>query len=211
MTGKQSLRIPQPYRDRVLARGRAKYLLGLLSRLSIYLRDELIRRYARLRGARIGRNSILTWGLARKANANLTIGEDTVVEAVDLDLRDKIEIGDHVVVNRDVTILRVSHHIDGDTRYGTKYYPPLIIEPYSWLATGCRILPGVTQIAAGTVVGAYSVLVGNTQPNGVYAGNPAILRRLHDTRFEELVVCSLRGGDFMYYLQAKSSGNAISG
>lgn len=210
MIDKNRLQIPTAYRDRVLERGRAKYLLGLLSRISIYLRHEIIRSCARMRGARIGRNSILTWKLALRANANLTVGEDTIIETADLDLRDEIIIADHVIINRDVSILRVSHYIDDDTRYGTRYYPPLKIESYSWLATGCKILPSVTEIASGTVVGAYSILAGNTRSNGVYTGNPAVLKRSHNTVFNNLVVCSLQGGDLRYYLQAKSRGNVVS-
>lgn len=210
MTDSNRLRIPPVYRDRVLERGRAKYVLGLLSRIFIYFRYEIIRGYARFRGARIGKNSIISWRLALRANPKLTVGEDSVIEADDLDLRGEIIIADHVIINREVSIIRVSHRIDDDTRYGTRYYPPLKIESYSWLATGCKILPSVTEIASGTVVGAYSVLAKNTRSNGVYAGNPAILKRLHNTIFNDLVVCSLMGGDLKYYLQAKSGGNAVS-
>lgn len=42
----------------------------------------------------------------------------------------------------------------------------------SWIGMGSLILPGVT-IAEGCIIGAGSVVIKNTEPNGLYAGNPA--------------------------------------
>lgn len=46
------------------------------------------------------------------ANSNLIIGDDCAIDAKSLDLRGKIIIGNHVIINSDVEIIRVSHHID---------------------------------------------------------------------------------------------------
>lgn len=176
----------------------------MLSRIRLYLKYGLIRMYARIRGAYIGRNSIITWKLACRANKNLVIGNDRIVESWNIDLRSKVEICDNVIINRDVVIIRVSHYIDNDKSFTTRFYPDLKIEMYCWLCTGCIILPSVNTIAEGSVVGAYSVLTKSTIPMGVYAGNPAILKRLHNTNFEDLVVSSLMGGDLFYYVKAKN-------
>jgi len=116
-----------------------------------------------------------------------------------------VKISDFVIINKGVSIIRVGHYIDDCPTFATRYYPDLKIESYSWLCTGCRILPSVETIREGTVVGAYSVLTKDTEQMGVYAGSPAILRKRHNTKFEDLVVPSLMGGDFVYYIKARGS------
>lgn len=193
------------YIKRIQERSVFKYIIGLLARIRLYLKYDLIRRYARIRGASIGQNTIITWKLARRANKNLVIGNDCIVEAWDFDLRSKIEICNNVIINRDVTIIRVSHYIDDDKNYTTRFYLDLKIERYCWLCTGCKILPSVNTIMEGSVVGAFSVLTKDTEPMGVYAGNPAILKRIHNTLFEDLVVTGLCGGDLLFYVRARRS------
>ncbi len=194
---------PPEYVKRVKERSLLKFLLGFVSRLRLYCKYALIRGIARIKGAEIGVNAILSFELARKANSNLVVGRDSIVEATDLDLRGKVIIADRVIINREVSIIRVGHYIDEDTSFTTRYYPPLKIESYSWLATGCRILPSVTKIAQGSVIGAYAVLAKNTTPMGVYSGNPAEKRREHNSLFSDLIVPSLVGGDFEYYTSAR--------
>jgi len=75
------------YTTKVIQRSSVKYLLGLCSRFILFLKYGLIRWYARMKGAEIGRNSIITWKLAKRANKNLVIGNDVIVEAWDIDLR----------------------------------------------------------------------------------------------------------------------------
>lgn len=48
------------YNKKINERSIFKYFLGLLSRIRLYLKYGLIRMYARIRGAYIGRNSIIT-------------------------------------------------------------------------------------------------------------------------------------------------------
>ena len=67
------------------------------------------------------------------------------------------------------------------------------------LATSCVILPSVTRIETQSIIGAFSVLVRNSNEDGVYSGNPAKELRKHEGRFDKLVVCSLKGGDYNYY------------
>lgn len=49
---------------------------------------------------------------------------------------------------------------------------PVIIKKGCWIGMGSIILPGVT-IAEGCIVAAGTVIVRDTEPNGLYAGNPA--------------------------------------
>lgn len=176
--------------------------MGLIVRLRTWLKFYVIRMIAVLNGAKVGKNVNMSLRLAMKANRNLVIGADVIIETSDIDLRDKVVIKDHVIINKHVSITRLSHFIDNNHEFTTRYYRPLIIESYSWLATGCHVLPSVDVIAKGSVIGAYSVLTKNTTEMDVVAGNPAKVIRKHNTLFDELVVCSLQGGDLMYYIKA---------
>jgi maltose O-acetyltransferase len=51
------------------------------------------------------------------------------------------------------------------------------IEEGCWIGSGVTILPGVT-VRQGCVIGAHSLVTKNTEPNGLYVGNPA--RRIRD-------------------------------
>ncbi|WP_168207234.1 acyltransferase [Tardiphaga sp. vice278] len=94
-----------------------------------------------------------------------------------------IEIGNHVLIGSNVTISSGKHPIDG-------HFPPvfarptipgkIIIEDDVWIAANAVILPGV-RLAKGTVVGANSVIVKDTEPYSVMAGVPAkLLRYRHE-------------------------------
>lgn len=154
-------------------------------------------------GAKIGNSSIIVWGLAKKANSNLEVGCDTIIETAELDLRNKIIIGNHCIINDKVEILRVSHNIDNCTDFSIRYYPPLVVGNYSWLATGCKILPSCCNIGDNVVIGAYSVVVADANCNCIYSGFPARLLREKNSRFEDLLVTSMKGGDFSYYRKGK--------
>ena len=154
-------------------------------------------------GAKIGDNTVISYRLACKANSNLSIGNNVVIETDDIDLRAPIVINDNVIINKCVSILRVSHNIDNDTTYSTKYYPTLIIDKYSWLATGCKLLPSVTKLSKCTVCAAYSVLHSNTDEMGVYSGNPAILLKYHNSLFTDMPVPYLKTCDYKLYKMAR--------
>lgn len=190
---------PAHYINRLSQRTFAVNVIGLFVRIVYFTKYLGIRLIARLRGAKIGHNTILTLKLAFKANENLVIGNDVVCKTEDIDLRSPVIIKDNVIINKGVSIIRVSHYIDNDKRFTSKYYKPLTIESYSWLATGCRILPSCFFISCGSVIGAYSVVCKNTEQQGVYSGNPAVLIRRHNTLFVDLIISTLGGGDLRYY------------
>ena len=162
-----------------------------------------------MKGAQIGEGTVLSWNVVKMANGNLIVGEDCAIDAEQLDLRAKIIIGNHVIINRGVCILRVSHFINDNHQFTTRLYPELVIEDYCWLATGTKVLPQVTQISKGSCCGAFSVIVKNTEEMGVYGGNPAHLLKKHNTVFDELVVCSLMGADFPYYKAARNYSDSV--
>lgn len=188
------------YVKRIKNRTFKRFFLGLLVRLFLYFMFWVNRQIARCKGAKVGHSSIIPLGLALKANANLVVGEDVIIESEHLDLRSKIIIEDHCIIGKGVSILRVSHYLD--STFTTKYYKPLVIESYSWLATGAKVLPSCELISKGTVIGAWSVVVHNTLPSCIYSGFPAKKLKDRPTLFDDLVVVSLKGGDLLSYIKA---------
>lgn len=193
--------IPQTYHDRISSRSVVRKLIGLVPRVFIFVKYALYRLIARIRGAKVGHDSVLSFHTAITANRNLSIGEDCVVFAKHLDLRGAITIKDHVIINKDVTILRLSHSLESSA-FETIGYPGLVIDDYAWLATGASVLPQVTRIGQGTVCAAFSVVSKNCEDDTVYAGNPASAVKSRALRHSELVVCSLNGADLRYYLKS---------
>lgn len=198
----KGISIPQKYKERIQSQRTLRFLLGLIIRFFIYTKYAFFRIYAQQKGAIIGDSSMISWKLAKKANKNLIVGRNVIVESSDLDLRGKIEIEDNCIINKGVTILRVSHYIDDNTEFSTRYYPPLVIKSYSWLCTGSHILPNVTLIQEGTIVSAFSILSKNTLPMDVIGCNGSVLRK-HNARFANIIVPSLKGGDLKYYISAR--------
>jgi putative colanic acid biosynthesis acetyltransferase WcaF len=50
---------------------------------------------------------------------------------------------------------------------------PIVVEHGAWIGAFAKVAPGTT-IAAGSVLSLGSVALSNTEPWGVYAGNPAV-------------------------------------
>lgn len=194
--------LPQYYIDGIKERDSFRYFKGLVIRLLLNLKYSLYRNCARKKGASIGKNVIIPLKLALKANSNLIIGDDVICETSNLDLRGKICIESYNIINKDVSILRVSHFIDDDNKFTTRYYPELTIESYSWLCTGCNILPNVTTISKGSVISAFCILSHNTNEMDVI-GKDGNFHRKHNSLFKDLVVPSLKGGDYYYYKEAR--------
>lgn len=198
-------KLPSWYISSIKKRSRFKYIVGLIFRLLVYCKYSLYRFIAELSGAKIGDNTVIPFRLACTANSNLSIGENVIIESSDIDLRAPIRIEDNVIINRDVTIIRLSHNIDNDSCYSLKRYPDLHIQSYSWLATGCKVMPSVSNISKGTICSAFSVLHKSTEEMGVYTGNPAYLLKTHNSLFIDMIVPYLKTCDYKYYKMARKS------
>ena len=79
--------ISKDYENKVKSRSTLRYYIGLMVRFSFNIKYCFFRWVARCNGAIVGRNTLLTWKLAQRANRNLVIGEDCVIETANLDLR----------------------------------------------------------------------------------------------------------------------------
>ena len=90
-----------------------------------------------------------------------------------------ITIGNNVAIACNVSLLTTNHSYEDESRRGGQVIPkPGIIEDGAWIGANCIILPG-TKITKGCVIAAGSVVKGETEPNSIYAGNPAkIIKKL---------------------------------
>ncbi len=187
------------YEERIYNRSLLHYIVGLYPRLKQYLKYSINRAMARHKGATIANNAIIHWSLAKRANKNLTVGRSSIIEKTAfLDLRSKVSIGNNVIINGDVTILRASHDVDDP--YFATIFNDLIIEDYAWICTGCVVMPQTSVIGKGAIVGAYSVLTTKeVQPMQIMAGNPAKVVKQRKNVHHKLVTEYMKGGDFRLY------------
>jgi len=96
-----------------------------------------------------------------------------------------VRIGNNVLIARghvfigalhrydDISIPMVEQEPKGDDKWGD----PTIVEDDVWIGINVVILPGV-KISKGCIIGAGSIVTKNTEPYGVYVGNPARLLRI---------------------------------
>ena len=92
----------------------------------------------------------------------LSIGRETFLGRVKLNIHDEVKIGNRVCINDGVEILTASHDVT-DSNWK---------EDYAWIGTGAMILPGVT-IGHGAVVGARAVVSKSVEAGAIVVGNPA--------------------------------------
>ena len=136
-----------------------------------------------------------------KANKNLTIGERCSIETSFIDLREKVTIGNDVIINFQVTIIRQSHDYN-DQNFRTTGYSLEILD-WAWLCTQILILPNCKVIGKGAIIGAGSVLNKSINQMEIFSGNPAIFIKNRKQIPEDLFMPSLQGRDFLEFLKAR--------
>src|ERR1051326_8585641 len=126
----------------------------------------------RLRGAQIGRGSIIA--PARIGSCSkLSIGENSFIGRVTMQVHAEITIGSNVCINDDVRLISATHDVRDPA--WPLVAKPITIADYAWIATGATILAGV-RIGRGAVVGASAVVTRDIPDYAVAAGNPARIR-----------------------------------
>ena len=190
------------YEEYVNSKSKIRWILGCIMRLRTYLKYQNRVRIARRNGADIGESVVMPLRLAKIANKNLTIGKSTSIQSVNLDLRSKISIGDHVIIGVGNQIITTSHDIDSPD-WEPKHYG-IEIEDYVWISSNCLILPSCRKIGRGAVIGAGSVVVRDVPPMAVMSGNPAQEIRKRKTIHSDLIVEGLLGGDFKTYKNSRT-------
>lgn len=191
------------YQKKIKGRTYLQYLKGLIIRWVIYSRYERYARKARKRGAIIGESVIISKELAKMANHNLTIGSHSVVMTSQLDLRNPIIFGSHVIMGASSKILTTSHDIDSeefDIKNGG-----IVIEDYAWIPSKILILPSCHRIGYGAVVSSGSCVICDVESMSVVGGNPAKEFKKRKCVHSNLVVEGLQAGDYLIYKQTWES------
>ena len=99
-----------------------------------------------------------------------------VADGVTLYNMASITIGDYCVISQGAHLCAGSHDIDSSNfQLITK---PILLNSYAWVCAEAFVGPGV-NIAEGCVLGARAVVVKSiVEPWTVWAGNPAVMKRL---------------------------------
>lgn len=195
------------YQRGIASRTKIRYLKGLVPRYISCLQNICIVWLARRRGAKIGECVTMPYKLAKKANANLIIGDHSSIQTERLDLRARIVIGNHVIIGADVEIITVSHAVDSPDWEHKPY--GITIGDYCWLATRAFVLPSCQKIEKGAICAAGSVVVRNVAAMEIVAGNPAKLLRMRKQVHVDLCVESLLGNDYLAYVEAYRQRNSV--
>ena len=118
-----------------------------------------------------------------RGEGSITIGDNVGISGATIYARDRIEIGDNVLIGVNTKIFDNDFHpIDAEQRkngdYSCLISKPVIIENDVFIGCNCIILKG-THIGKECVIGAGSVVHGEFPDKCVIAGNPAkIVKRL---------------------------------
>lgn len=126
----------------------------------------------KLFGAKIGRGVVIKPSINIKYPWNIEIGDNSWIgENAWLDSLDKIIIGKNCCISQG-TYFCTGNHDWTDPTFGL-IVKPIIVEDGAWVGARATILPGVT-IKSHSIINAGSVLVRDTEPYMIYAGNPAV-------------------------------------
>jgi acetyltransferase-like isoleucine patch superfamily enzyme len=94
------------------------------------------------------------------------------------DTRAPIHLGRSVRIGPQTMLLTAGHDYGGpEMRCGPFVAEPIWVGDGTWIGARCLVLPGTT-IAEGCIITAGSLVYGELQPHGLYAGTPA--RRVRD-------------------------------
>ncbi|PQV62481.1 putative colanic acid biosynthesis acetyltransferase WcaF [Abditibacterium utsteinense] len=126
----------------------------------------------RLFGAKVGQGVVLKPSINVKYPWLIEIGDYSWIgEHAWLDSLVSIKIGNNACLSQGV-YLCTGNHDWSDPAFGY-LLKPIIIGDGVWVGARATVLPGIT-LASHSIVAAGSVISKDTEPYGIYAGNPAI-------------------------------------
>lgn len=109
--------------------------------------------------------------------ASVAVGDYVrISEQVTIDCSSKVVIGDNVWISEHSRILNHEHRIQGRQWKESKAVDVtegLEIGEDAWIGSNVIILPQVTRIGTGAIIGAGSVVTKNVEDYDIVAGNPA--------------------------------------
>lgn len=108
-------------------------------------------------------------------DGEIVLGNHVGLNGTTIASRQKISIGDNTMIGPNTIIIDHDGHVawpleDRWTKQGP--IKEIVIENDVWIGMNCMILKGVT-IGSGAIIAGGSIVVGDVEPNTVYAGNPA--------------------------------------
>lgn len=130
----------------------------------------------KLFGARIGKGSIVHASTKIWAPWNLEIGDRTCIGPHSIIYNPgKIKIGKKVVISQYAYLCTATHYYT--SLCNPLYWKDIIIDNYVWVAARAFVAPGV-HLGEGSIIGACAVQTKDSDPWGIYVGNPAkIIKR----------------------------------
>jgi putative colanic acid biosynthesis acetyltransferase WcaF len=132
-------------------------------------------------GAKVGRGVVVKPRVNVKYPWHLEIGDHAWIgEGAWLDSLAPIRIGANACLSQGCTIETGNH--DWSKPTFDLIVEPVVVEDGAWAAVGSLLLPG-SRLASHAVLGAGSVLSGDTDAYGVYVGVPA--RRVRERAIAE--------------------------
>lgn len=137
----------------------------------------------RLFGARVGKHVHIYPSVKVWAPWKLTIGDRVgIANGVTIYNMAHITLGDRCVVSQGAHLCAGSHDIDSENFQ--LIAAPIAISPYVWICAEAFVGPGV-HIERGCVVGARAVVMKSIPaPWTVWAGNPAIQKRVRSAKID---------------------------
>lgn len=146
---------------------------------SAVIHPSLRLRLLRSAGAKIGRARIMHGATIGGNISGLTIGDGTFLNVgCSLHPTGGISIGNNVSFGPRVIVMTGTHRIGPSTKRAVEptEFQSVTIEDGAWLGAGVIVNPGVT-IGVGCVVAPGAVVTKDCEPNGLYAGMPAVRKR----------------------------------
>jgi putative colanic acid biosynthesis acetyltransferase WcaF len=128
-------------------------------------------RLLRAFGARVGRGVVIKPRVNVKYPWHLSVGDHSWIgEGVWLDSLAAVRIGANACLSQGVMIETGNH--DWSRPTFDLIVKDVVVEDGAWAAVRSLLLPG-SRLATHAILGAGSVLSGDTEPFGVYVGTPA--------------------------------------
>ena len=126
----------------------------------------------RVFGAQIGRGVVIKPKVYIKYPWNLEVGDNVWIgEGVRIDNLALVKLGSNVCVSQNAFLLTGNHNYRND---GFELMTgSIIIEDEVWVGASSVVCPN-TVLSQGTIITVGSVIIGTTNANRVYRGNPAI-------------------------------------
>jgi putative colanic acid biosynthesis acetyltransferase WcaF len=141
---------------------------------------RLKRAVLRLFGARLGDGVLIKPGVHVKSPWRLRVGDNCWLgERSWIDNMEDVTLGDNVVVSQGA-YLCTGNHDWSDPGMGLTPQP-IVVEDGAWIGAFARVAPGM-RIAEESILVLGAVALEDTEPRGIYAGNPAELVRRRTIR-----------------------------